>query len=102
MTSHEPKIAISRPSGKYRDARRRYRIEIDGEQVGDIGAGEELIVPTVAGVHTVQARIDWSGSPKVEVTVGDATRLRVRPAGSAAVALFQLFGRTRYLKLECL
>jgi hypothetical protein len=91
------RILITRPAGRYRDAVRRYRIEVDGSNVGTIGAGEELAIPAVEGAHVVQARIDWSGSPKITVTVsGDhLPRLVVRPAGNAAMAL----RRTRYLKL---
>jgi hypothetical protein len=86
VNSPDLQIVISRPSGKYRDAMRRYRIEMDGERVGDIGPGEELAIPASAGTHTVQARIDWSGSPLIEVVVTDqrTPRLVVRPAGSAA------------------
>ena len=95
-------ILITRPAGRFRDATRRYRIEVDGSKVGTIGAGEELAVPAVEGAHVVQAGIDWSVSAKITVTVSEdhSPRLVVRPAGSAAMALLQLFGRTRYLKVE--
>jgi hypothetical protein len=102
VTAPMHRIFITRPAGRYRDAMRRYRIEVDGSEVGTIGAGEELAVPAVAGAHVVQARIDWAGSPKITVAVSDdhLPRLVVRPAGNAAMALVQLVGRTRYLKLE--
>ena len=66
-----------------------------------IGPGQELTIPVSVGTHVVQARVDWSGSPRVsvDVTEGTQTRLVVSPAGNAAAALFQL-GRTRYLNLE--
>ncbi len=81
---------------------RRYRIKMDDSNAKTIGAGKELAIPAVDGAHVVQARIDWAGSPKITVTVSDdhLPRLVVRPAGNAAMALVQLVGRTRYLKLE--
>ena len=102
MTSPRHQIVITRPSGKYRDGKRRYRIEVDGSRAGTIGPGEELVIPIATGTHVVQARIDWAGSPRVSVAVTDehSPRLVVCPAGSAATALLQIFSRTRYLKLE--
>lgn len=102
MDSHNLHIIVSRPNGKYRDGGRRYRLLVDGDPAGDIGPGEELAIPASAGHHRVQARIDWTGSPQVDVVVAphQTPRLVVRPAGSAAMAMFQVLGRTRYLKLE--
>ena len=104
VSSASPQLVITRPSGKYRDRIRRYRIEVDGSRAGTIGPGEELVIPIATGAHTVQARIDWTGSPRVSVEVTDehSPRLVVRPAGSAAMGLLQIFGRTRYLELELL
>ena len=102
MDSHSLHIVVSRPTGKYRDGKRPYRLFVDGDHAGDIGPGEQLAFPTSEGLHRVQARIDWTGSPGVDVVVApnQTPRLVVRPAGSAAMGLFQIFGRTSYLKLE--
>ncbi len=53
------------------------------------------------GHHTVRARIDWTGSPAldVEVLVGDEVHVDVLPRGSA-FSLSQMFSRSRYLKIE--
>jgi hypothetical protein len=86
VTSPRRQIIVNRPSGRYRDALRRYCIEVDGTSAGTIGPGEELTLPIATGTHVVQARIDWSGSPRVSVVVNDerTPRLVVRPSGSAA------------------
>jgi hypothetical protein len=74
---------------------------VDDEEVGKIGPGEQLSIPSSPGPHVVQARIDWSGSPRLTVNVPEGTsHLVVRPAGNAAMALFQAFGLTSYLRLE--
>ena len=91
-------------SAAYRQAPRRGAgtFFVDGDHAGDIGPGEQLAFPASEGLHRVQARIDWTGSPGVDVVVAPEStpRLVVRPAGSSAMGLFQIFGRTSYLKLE--
>jgi hypothetical protein len=100
VVENERYFVISRPSGRYRDAARRYRIEVDGNEALKIGAGERVEVPISTAAHSVRARIDWSGSPAVAIAPGTHTpHLVVRPAGSAWSAIFQLFGRTTYLAL---
>jgi hypothetical protein len=94
VTPPSHQVVITRPSGKYRDRIRRYRIEVDGSRAGTIGSSEELVIPIATGTHTVQARIDWTGSPQVSIAVTEehSPRLVVRPAGSAAMGLLQIFG----------
>jgi hypothetical protein len=102
VTATTSQILVTRPAVGYRDRGRRYRIEVDDEEVGQIGPGEQLSISSSPGRHVVQARIDWSGSPRLIVNVaeGGSSHLVVRPAGNAAMALFQGFGRTSWLRLE--
>lgn len=67
--------------GGSRDRRRRYNVKIDGELVGKVGRGGHFAVEVTPGSHHVQARIDWTGSPHVDVNVADGTdvHLTVRP-----------------------
>jgi hypothetical protein len=49
---------------------RRFRIYIDGEQVGRIRSGESLSFPVKPGAHRVHVQLDWlSRSREVEVVV---------------------------------
>lgn len=94
-------LRVSRPGGRYRDARRAYRVVVDGQDRGELLPGASLDVPLAAGPHVVRASIDWAGSPEVEVDVlpRRAVVLRAEPAGSPVTALFQMIGRHRYLRL---
>jgi hypothetical protein len=85
-----------------RDAWRRHRIEVDGVRAGTIGPGEELVIPVGAGEHVIQARIDWSGSPRLAMVLGERQiiRMEVTPAGNRWSAVFRAFSRTGWLKLE--
>jgi hypothetical protein len=97
-------VVVVRPSKPWRDRLRRYRIEIDGVSSGTVRAGKTVTIETSEGPHVIQARIDWTGSPKVDITVTreKPTKLVVRPAGrggSPAVRA-QLLGRETWLILE--
>lgn len=60
-----------------------------------------VTVDVEPGHHTVRARIDWTGSPAldVEVLVGDEVHVDVLPGGGA-FSWWQLLGRMQYLKIE--
>jgi len=94
------RILIVRPRGIWRDIARQYSIKVDAEPVGRISRGSQLAVDVPAGSHRVQARIDWTGSPAIDVEVleGSEVRLTVEPAGNS-LQLYQVFSRSRYLKL---
>jgi len=95
------RILIVRPRGIWRDIARQYNIKVDGELVGKISRGSQLVVNVPAGSHRVQARIDWTGSPAIDVEVleGSEVKVTVEPAGNS-LQLYQVFTRSRYLKLR--
>jgi hypothetical protein len=68
-----------RRTTKYPDRFRKYRLFVDGEPVGRIGAGRELEVGVAPGRHEIVARIDWCSSNTLElnVQVGDVRTLEV-------------------------
>jgi hypothetical protein len=94
------RVIFTRPKGRYRDLIRAYRLLVDGVPCGTIRSGGELAVDLQPGPHTAQARIDWSGSPKLEFTVqaGQAARIQVAPAGNA-LQFWQAFTPAGYVKL---
>jgi len=83
-------IIVGRPKGYYVAVYRRYRILIDGRKVGALKRGETLRTTVTAGSHTVAARIDWSGSPAVEVNVapGGRVALDVEPSSDPFAGMF--------------
>ena len=95
------RILIDRPRGVWRDIARDYKITVDGDLVGRIGRGSQLAVDVAAGPHRVQARIDWTGSPVVDVDVTDGSDVyvTVEPAGNT-LQLYQVLTKSGYLKLR--
>jgi hypothetical protein len=95
------KIIFTRPGGHYRDALRSYILEVDDVPSGRINPGQAVAIDIEPGPHTVRARISWTGSPRQEVNLGpgEEVRLQVEPAGTPAQGLWQVIGRTRYLRI---
>jgi hypothetical protein len=76
-------LEVHRSQEDDRDRGRAYWIKIDGKRVGKLRRGETAKYPVAPGPHTVQARIDWTGSPvlPVDVSADAPTRVVVSPAG---------------------
>lgn len=55
-------ITVRRDGGGL-DKLRRYRILVDGNEVGRLGEKGRLSYPVSEGPHTIEARIDWCASP---------------------------------------
>lgn len=72
-------LLIRRPK-QWADRIRAYAVEVDGNRVGFIRAGEEKSFPVTAGVHRLRCRIDWGSSNTIEVAVnaGDTVSCEVR------------------------
>jgi len=94
-------LILRRPRNAWRDRMRAYQIRIDGSTRLTVRRGEERTVDLQPGLHRVRAKIDWSGSPEVEVVIdaGLSTTCLVEPAGSLPSVVWRAFTRTRYLKL---
>lgn len=107
MTSGNPGfgcVIVVRPVGNYRDSLRAYTVMIDGTSVGKIMAGGEIRVDLDAGRHTISAKVDWTGSKRIDFSLraGATTTFEVRPAGSTFLSVFQAVGRDTYLTVESL
>lgn len=83
-------IRFHRPAIRFRDRFRAYRLEIDGEPVGEIRHGGEVLIVTTPGPRTVRARIDWVESSPLTVLV--------RPDRTVTV-LVEPGDETEYLRL---
>lgn len=95
-------LIVKRPSPHWRDHLRSYVVQVDGVRAGEICSGHELVIPVRPGRHSVEARIDWTGSSPLEVVLraGESVVLGVEPAGGVARSFDQLIGRHRYLTLD--
>lgn len=56
-----PTLTVTRDKG-WADKVRKYRILLNGLEIGRIGEGELLQLQIPAGSHAIEARIDWCGS----------------------------------------
>lgn len=65
-----PTIHIRRGSG-WADYLRRYVVMLDDREVGVLGRNQEIALPTAAGTHTLELRLDWCRSNAVSFTVGE-------------------------------
>jgi hypothetical protein len=98
-------LLIVHRDGGWNDVLRAYRIVVDGREVGGVRRKGEIRVPLEPGVHTVEAKVDWCGSPPVTVAAGpgEQVELLVRNGleGWRAFLVFvTVFWRTdQYLEL---
>ncbi|MEV6695239.1 hypothetical protein AB0M35_27580 [Micromonospora sp. NPDC051196] len=94
------RVVVRRPHGFWRDQLRAYELVVDGQSYGRIRRGEEVRFEVAPGSHWAQARIDWTGSPRLafHAAPGDEVVLQVEPAGNSLM-LWQLLGSTTYLRL---
>lgn len=88
-------LIVEREQSTKHDPIRRYRVQVDDQEVGRLRHGERCEVQLAPGRHEVQVRIDWTGSPvrMIDVRDGDVIRLLVSHRGG-------MLGRHRYLYLE--
>ena len=102
VNSETGTLVVRRPRGGWRDFARSYRIEVDGRRRGRLRRGRTVELKVPAGRHVVRARIDWTGSPEldVEVPAGSSVTCCVEPAGGAWLAGWQVAGGDGYLRLS--
>ncbi len=94
-------VVLHRPSA-WTDSLRAYRFVVDSEVRGRIRRGEMLSFEIQPGRHWARARIDWTGSPRLEFEAGsgETVRLEVKPLPNLLTALWYLPGTTRWLRLS--
>ncbi len=94
-------VILHRPPA-WSDRLRTYRFLLDGEVRGHIRRGATLSFEIHPGRHWAQARIDWTGSPRLEFDAapGETVYLEVRPRPNPLTVLWYLPGTTRWLRLS--
>jgi len=58
------------------DKVRAYRIELDGQAVGRINAGQTVEIRVATGEHSIVAKIDWCGSPPLNFDIREGETLQ--------------------------
>lgn len=100
VMANTSRIVFWRPRWRPRDLARTYVVDLDGSPRGRLRPGGELSLNVMPGRHVVQARIDWTGSPKHEISVtrDSIVRVCVEPNGGM-LQVWRLFTRTGGLRL---
>jgi hypothetical protein len=96
-------LIVRRCAAAWQDRMRDYRVLVDGSERGGVANGGELRVLVAPGRHRVQLKIDWCGSPAVDVDVEDgmAQVLDCGPNATPLTLMYYVFFRIgRYLKLQ--
>jgi hypothetical protein len=74
-------IEICRPEARRMDRGRKYKVRIDGQDVGSVKARSTDRFPVTSGEHTVSLHYDWVSSPPLHVHLdrGQTLRLEAQP-----------------------
>ena len=73
---------------------RAYHVLVDGERVAKIGSGKEISVELAAGHHTVELKLDWCRSNRVDIEVRQGQPVRLHCGSNyTGLALFRGVGR---------
>jgi hypothetical protein len=96
-------LIIRRDHALWQDRVRKYQILVDGKTVGALARGAEMAIPLPPGPHTVQMKIDWCSSPKLQVdcSAGQAVVLECGPNANPLVAMLYItLWKNKYLWLR--
>jgi hypothetical protein len=61
-------ITVKREAG-YADMLRAYGVVLDGQKVGSLRRGQEIVLQTTAGTHTLHVTIDWCTSDSMSFSI---------------------------------
>lgn len=66
--SDQTQITVRRTTS-YADRLRAYKVKIDGVVVGSLRALDSATIPVAPGRHSMELRIDWGGSERIDFEV---------------------------------
>ncbi len=97
-------LVVRRDKG-YADRIRKYRILVDGVEIGKLGEEESIRKEISEGPHVVEAKIDWCGSQPLELNAQpgeEAVIVRSALRGWRVMLglLYVFFLRRHYLVVE--
>ena len=101
-TKQTSTIRFVRPS-RFADLVRRYKLFVNGRQVGVLGASGTLEVEVAPGPQEILARLDWCRSEplRIETTPGQTVGIDVTNDWSPLLAIWAVtFGHRKYLTLK--
>ncbi len=104
LEANVPTLTIQRPY-RWLDKARRYRIFLDGADIGRIGTGGVIRQEITSGLHVIEAKIDWCGSEPLRFSAQSEDMVAVVRSGlhgwRVLSGLFYVFFmRRKYLTVE--
>jgi hypothetical protein len=80
-------VEIRRSNSGYQDAWRRYKVFVDGEEVGRLSRGDSARFDIEPGSHVVEVGIDWKRSARFTIDGGsdEVFRFRCGPTKDGAI-----------------
>jgi hypothetical protein len=96
-------IHVDREAGGYTDRARAYKVLVDGEERGTVKHAEGVEIEVEPGAHQLQMKLDWAGSPTLDVEIADGERAEFVCAPNAtplSAIFYALFRRSTYIRLE--
>ena len=95
-------------SNEFANYVRKIKIFLDNKEVGAISNGETKDFEITAGIHTLQAKIDWCSSNNATFTISEieikafsmSSFAKRNPLGILAAIYYMTFGAGKYLNLE--
>jgi hypothetical protein len=99
-----PSVTVRRDKG-WADSLRKYRILLDGVEIGRLREGEVLRQEISDGQHVIEARIDWASSQPLRFEAQSSDRLvlvksALRGRRVLLAVFYAIFAWRRYLTLE--
>jgi hypothetical protein len=99
-----PRITVERKPGGYTDRVRKYKVLVDGDEIGRVGAGEATSAEVSPGTHEVVLTLDWGRSPPVTVELREGqeeAKLFCEPNANPITGLYYItLGRKKYIRLH--
>ena len=95
-------VRVTRAPEGFADLMRSYAVVLDGHEVAKLRRGESWEFRIRPGIHRLQMRIDWSGSPELEFTVAadHVAAFTCAPATRTSSPGSNLFRRMPWIELE--
>lgn len=101
MSASGARVEVSRSASGNRDRLRRYKVLVDGVEIGRVKRGETVSTNVGPGSHKLTIKIDWTVS---EVTFDadgrDSLHFECAPAGTAREGLKDLNSGSQWVSIR--
>lgn len=96
-------LVVRRKKHAWQDRMRDYAVLVNGKKVASVSNGSDADITVKPGKHRVQLKIDWCGSPPIDLEVGDGQTVVVEcgPNSHPLLALLYItFWKGKYIWLR--